>query len=98
MAKYVVLLNFTDQGIHNVKDTVERARHAREALQAMGVRMTGILWTLGQYDLVCTMEAPDDEALTRAGLMLGMQGNVRSSTLRAFDEDEMTKILQGVPG
>jgi uncharacterized protein with GYD domain len=60
--------------------------------------MTGIWWTLGQYDVVCTLEAPDDEAITRAGLALGMQGNVRSTTLRAFDETEMARIIQSLPG
>lgn len=98
MAKYVTLLNFTDQGIRNVKGTVDRARAVRQAFEGMGIRMTGIWWTLGQFDIVCTFEAPDDEAFTRAGLALGMQGNVRSTTLRAFDEGEMTRILQDLPG
>lgn len=98
MARYVVLLNFTDQGMRSVKNTVDRARAAREAFQGMGVKMTGVWWTIGPYDVVCTLEAPDDETLTRAGLALGMQGNVRSTTLRAFDEGEMTQILQGLPG
>lgn len=97
MAKYITLFSFTDQGIRNVKSTVERARSARQALEDMGIHMTGIWWTLGQYDIVCTLEAPDDEAIGRAGLALGMQGNVRSTTLRAFDEDEMMRIVESLP-
>lgn len=97
MAKYVVLMNWTDQGGRNVKETVQRARAARHAFEAMGVRMTDISWTLGQYDIVATLEAADDETVTRAGLALAMQGNIHSTTLRAFGETEMEKILQGVP-
>ena len=98
MAKYIALLNFTDQGLKSVKSTVERARAARQAFEKMDIRMTGIWWTLGQYDVVCTFEASNDEAITRAGLALGMQGNVRSTTLRAFDEAEMAGIIKGLPG
>lgn len=97
MAKYVVLLNWTDQGARSVKETVQRARTVRQSFEALGVRMTDISWTLGQYDVVVTLEAPDDETVTRAGLALALQGNVRSTTLRAFGEKEMEKILQGLP-
>ena len=97
MAKYITLLNWTDQGIRAVKQTVERAEAARQAFEAMGVKMVGIWWTLGQYDLVCVLEAADDQAVTRAGLALGTLGNVRSTTLRAFDAGEMTGILKGLP-
>lgn len=97
MAKYVVLLNWTDQGARNVKETVQRARAARQAFEALGVRMTDISWTLGQYDVVVTLEAADDETVTRAGLALALQGNVHSTTLRAFSEKEMEQILRGLP-
>jgi len=97
MAKYITLLNWTEQGIRGAKQTVERARAVRQMLDGMGVKLTGIWWTLGQYDIVCVLEAPDDEAATRAGLALGMQGNVRSATLRAFDEADMQGILNGLP-
>ena len=97
MAKYITLLNWTEQGIRGAKHTVERAQSARQVLDGMGVKMTGVWWTLGQYDVVCVLEAPDDESATRAGLVLGMQGNVRSTTLRAFDEGDMKGILNGLP-
>jgi uncharacterized protein with GYD domain len=97
MARYVVLLNWTDQGARNVKETVQRARAARQAFEAMGVRMADISWTLGQYDVVVTLEAKDDETATRAGLALAAQGNVHSTTLRAFNEKEMEEILRGLP-
>jgi len=97
MAKYIVLMNWTDQGIRNVKDTVKRARAARQAFEGMGVQMREIYWAIGPYDIVSMVEAPDDETATKAGLALGMQGNGRTITLRVFDEREMEGILKGLP-
>ena len=94
MAKYIVLVNWTDQGIRNAKDTVKRAQAFREMAKSMKVKVDEFFWTLGPYDLVCSFDAPDDETVTRLGLMLGMQGNVRTITLRAFGETEMGHILQ----
>lgn len=93
MATYVVLATFTDQGIRNVKQTTERAEAARAMAQKLGVTMREIYWTLGQYDLVTIIDAPDEAALTAFGLSLGSAGNVRSQTLRAFNKDEMGRIL-----
>ncbi len=97
MPAYIVLYKFTDQGIHNVKDTVKRAQAAKEAVSAVGGRVIGVWWTLGQYDLVAIGEWPDDETGTRFLLAQGMQGNVRTETMRAFSEEEMERIVQGLP-
>ncbi len=97
MPAYITLANFTEQGIHNVKGTVERGRAAKEAAKATGGRIIGVWWTLGQYDIVIISEATDDEAASRLLLATGMQGNVRTTTLRAFSEDEMERIVQGLP-
>lgn len=96
MPAYLTLTNFTDQGIRNVKDTVERARAFEQALQAAGGRKIGIWWLLGQYDSMAIFEAPDDETATRVLLATGMQGNVRTTTLRCFSEEEMERIVQGL--
>lgn len=93
MATFITLGTFTDQGIRNVKDTVKRADMVREAAKKAGVEMKNIMWTLGNYDLVVTFEAPDDAAMTSFALAVGAAGNVRTQTLRAFDRDEMTAIL-----
>ena len=93
MAKYVVLLNWTDQGIRAAKETTQRAEQARRVIEQMGGRMDTIYWTQGRYDLVAVVEAPDDETATAMLLRAGMQGAVRTETLRAFDEAEMGRIL-----
>lgn len=96
MARYISLLNWTDQGIRSVKDTVTRANAAAQAFQAGGGKLIDRYWTLGQHDVVVIFEAPDDETATRLALALGMKGNVRSSTMRAFGEQEMARIVQGL--
>ncbi|MFC0397074.1 GYD domain-containing protein [Paraburkholderia rhizosphaerae] len=96
MATYIMLVNWTDQGIRSVKDTVKRAHAFREVAQGLGATLGTFKWTLGAYDLVVSLDCPDDETATRVGLALGLQGNVRTSTLRAFGEDEMERILGGL--
>lgn len=96
MAKYVLLGNWTDQGVRDVKNTVKRSRAAREAFAAMGVNAREWFFTLGQYDVVLTVEAPDDETLTRATLALAMQGNLRTTTMRGFGEKEMEGIVEAL--
>lgn len=97
MAAYISLLNFTDQGIRNVKQTTQRAEAFQATAEKMGVKVREIYWTLGRYDVVGVIEAPDDEAVTRLMLSLGSLGNVRTETLRAFSAQEMERILQGMP-
>ena len=97
MGKYVLLGNWTDQGARDVKSTVKRSRAAREAFAAMGVNAREWFFTLGQYDVVLTVEAPDDETLTRATLALAMSGNLRTTTLRGFGEKEMEAIVSSLP-
>ena len=93
MVTYITLMNFTDQGMHNVKDTTKRAEAVKKAAKKLGVNMTQIFWTLGHYDLVGILEAKDDASITAFGLSLGAAGNIRTQTLRAFSKDEMDGIL-----
>ncbi len=94
MPTYVALLNWTDQGIRNFRDTLERSDRAAEVAQKHGGRIEQIYWTVGPYDLVAILEAPDDESATAFLLETGSAGNVRSTTLRAYDREEMSGILE----
>jgi uncharacterized protein with GYD domain len=96
MPAYVTLFNWTEQGIRNVKDTAKRAKAARELWEKQGGRFIGIWWTQGQYDGVVVHEAPDDETATRLLMALARQGNIRTSTLRAFGEEDIDRIVQGL--
>ena len=93
MASYISLLQFTEQGVRNVKDTTKRADGVRASAKKFGVKVTEIYWTLGSYDVVAIFEAPDDTSITALALSLGSSGNVRTQVLRAFDRDEMQDIL-----
>ena len=93
MAIYIALINYTDQGAKTMKGAPERVLAARQLLESKGGRLHGYRLTLGEYDAVVTVEAPDDE--TYATLMLGIaaQGNIRTTTLKAFSEEESFRIL-----
>jgi uncharacterized protein with GYD domain len=94
MPRYVGLINWTDQGIRNYRDTVRRVEEGRAAAEQLGVRILDVYWTLARFDIVVVSEAPDDEAATAFLLQLGSLGNVRTETLRAFSADEMTRIIE----
>ncbi|NMM77017.1 GYD family protein [Acidovorax sp. SRB_14] len=93
MATYIALCNFTDQGIRTVKETTKRADAVKDAASKFGAKMPQIYWTLGPYDLVAFIEAPDDTSATAFGLAIASAGNIRMQTLRAFTKDEMAGIL-----
>ena len=94
MPTYVSLIKWTDQGVRNAKDTVQRARAFRGDVERRGGKLQSIYWTQGQYDLVATIEAPDDQTAMAALLALSGLGNVRTETLPAFSETEMESIIQ----
>jgi uncharacterized protein with GYD domain len=93
MANYVCLLQFTDQGIRTIKDTVRRSEAAIAEAQKMGAKITDSFWTMGAYDVVVLLEAPDDETAAAYAAKVGSLGNVKTHTLRAFHKQEMEKIL-----
>jgi uncharacterized protein with GYD domain len=96
MPTYVSLINWTDQGVRNFKDTVDRYEAARGQLERLGVNFKDIYWTLGSHDIVAVVDAPDDESLAAGMLAVAGQGNVRSTTLRAFSKDEMRSLITKV--
>jgi uncharacterized protein with GYD domain len=94
MPRYVVLVNWTEQGIRNVKQTIERTGSGGDIAQKHGLKLEQAYWTVGAYDMVTVFEAPDGEALSAHLLEIGSLGNVRTTTLRAYDEEEMSGILR----
>ena len=96
MPKYITLVNFTDEGIRNVKELSDRWDGARKAIEAAGGTVEFYL-TMGQYDQVVITEFPSDEVGAIAALSIASQGNVRTETLKAWDEAETRKIIQGLP-
>ena len=96
MATYIALLKWTGQGIGNVKDSPSRLDKGREEFKKIGVHIKDTYLTMGRYDLVCIIEADNDESFAAAMLSLGSQGNVQTETLKAFSEDQYRKICAAV--
>ena len=93
MPTYIVLGQFTDQGIRNVKETTKRAQALKDMAKKFGATVNAVYWTLGQYDIATIVDAPDDTSVNALLLSIGALGNVRTQTLRAFSTDEMGLIL-----
>jgi uncharacterized protein with GYD domain len=93
MPTYVNLVNWTDQGIKNYKDSVSRAADFTKLVESLGGSVRELLWTIGEYDLVAVIELPDDETAAAAGLRVGSLGSIRTSTMRAFSAAEMGRIV-----
>jgi uncharacterized protein with GYD domain len=97
MATFITTLHFTEQGIRAIRDTCERAVTFMATAKKMGVKVTGLYWTLGVFDGVLVLEALDEETATAALLHLGSLGSMRTQTSRAYDAAQMQKILGLLP-
>ncbi len=96
MPHYVALLDWTEQGIHNVKDTIKRAENAKALARKLGGKLD--LWyTMGEHDIVGLIEMPSDEAYNKFVLSVSSQGNVRTTSLKAWTQDEMSKLVDELP-
>ncbi|TQK51855.1 uncharacterized protein with GYD domain [Streptomyces sp. SLBN-118] len=98
MPTYVSLLNWTDQGVRGYKDTQQRSEAFSAAAQKLGMKVLNLYWTVGPYDIVAVVEAPDDETATAVLLQVSGLGNVRSTTMRAFGQEEMGRIIAKASG
>lgn len=97
MALYVTLYNFTDQGIRTIEESPERLRAGIEGAAAAGVKVLGVYYTMGPYDLIVVSEATDEDAATAVALGTAAQGNVRSVTMRAWNPEGFAKVLSMLP-
>ena len=96
MPNYVILGKYTLQGIRNIKATTKRAEAFRNLAKRMGVKVKEIYWTMGEYDIVTIIDAPNDATASRLLLAAGSKGNVQTQTLRAYTASEISKVLKGI--
>ncbi len=96
MTKYVCLVTFTDTGIRNLRKTTARAEAFADRIKAQGITILQTLWTVGSVDLVHIFEAEDDEAAATFAFTLGALGNVRTNTMRAYDAEQMERVMEKV--
>ena len=97
MSTYFILATWTEQGIKAVKASPKRLRAAKRLAKDCGVKFRSFHMTLGQYDIIISVEAPDDESVVRFALALGSAGNVRTTTLKGFTEQEHREIIGSLP-
>jgi uncharacterized protein with GYD domain len=97
MPTYVTLVRYTDQGIRNIKESPARLEAAKKAARAAGAEIKSFLLALGTYDIILTVDAPNDETAAKLVLTIGALGNVRTDTLRVFDETEFRKLIASLP-
>ena len=97
MPLYIVLINLTQKGIENIKDLPKWAEDARKVAKSVGGEIKAIYFTMGRYDIVSLVEAPDDEAMTKILLTRARVGHLRTETLKAITADEMINILKELP-
>jgi uncharacterized protein with GYD domain len=93
MPTFIVIANFTDKGVHDAKDTVNRADKFKAIAKDAGVTIKDMYWTIGPFDVVTICEAPDDETATALSLSIAARGHVRTQTLRAFNSTEISKVI-----
>lgn len=93
MTTYIMLANWTDKGVQNVKESPRRLDAAKKALKDMDGDFKLFFLTMGDYDIVAVYEAPDDAIAARFNLQLGMMGNIRTRTLKAFPEAAYREII-----
>jgi uncharacterized protein with GYD domain len=97
MPTFICFLNWTEQGIKNVKDTGKRSQAARALAEKLGGRVLSAYVTTGQYDVVVTVEMPSGDAMGQYVVAIGASGNARTTTVRAFAPEEFAKIVANAP-
>ncbi|WP_042370075.1 GYD domain-containing protein [Streptacidiphilus neutrinimicus] len=98
MATFISLVSWTDQGVRDYQDTTARARAFAAAAEALGAKLREMYWTVGPYDMVVVVDAPDDETATAVLLQVSGVGNVRTVSMRAYDAAEMDAIIAKATG
>jgi uncharacterized protein with GYD domain len=96
MNTYMILFNYTDQGIRTVKDGASRLDGLKRRVQELGGEVQAFYLTMGPYDTVAVITLPDDATMAKLALSLGAMANVRTLTMRAFPEPEYRQILAGL--
>ena len=97
MPTYMTLINYTQKGVENMKDSPNRLDAAKELFKSMGGELKSFYLAMGKYDAVVIAEGPDDETATKIAMTIGAAGAIRTETLRVFTEDEYRKIISELP-
>ncbi len=97
MPKYISLINYTQKGIENIKESPNRLDGFKKLCESVGAKLEGCYLTMGRYDLIIIIDAPNSEAVAKIALSTASMGSVSTETLQAFTEEEYRKIIAGLP-
>ena len=97
MSNYILLINWTEQGISKIKESSDRYNSFKASVEKAGGKLVGGYYTFGEYDVVLIIEAANDETVMSMMLKVGSAGNVRTKTLKAFTAEEGMKIIKNLP-
>ncbi|HIJ57755.1 MAG TPA: GYD domain-containing protein [Deltaproteobacteria bacterium] len=97
MPKYISLVKYTQKGIENIKESANRFEAFKQLCESMGAKVEGFYLTMGRYDLLVIVDAPDSETIAKIFLTTASKGAVSTETLQAFSEDEYRKIISELP-
>ena len=97
MSDYILLINWTEQGISKIKESPDRYSSFKAAVEKVGGKLIGAYYTFGEYDVIIIIEAPNDEVVMSLMLKVGSYGNVRTKTLKAFNAEQGIKIIKDLP-
>ena len=97
MNTYIALLKWTESGVKNVRESPKRVEDARQAFEAVGGRIGQIFMVFGEYDMVCVIEAPDDETYARIMLQIAARGAIQPTTMKALTESQYRAVIGQLP-
>jgi len=97
MPTFIVLGQFTQKGVENIKDSPKRLEDAKKLTESLGGKMKAFYYTLGQYDFVSITEGKDLDSMLKGLLILGSKGSIRTETLVAFPAEKGVEIIKGLP-
>ncbi|MBV9176244.1 MAG: GYD domain-containing protein [Nitrososphaeraceae archaeon] len=97
MSQYILLINWTQQGISKIKESSDRYNSFKASVEKAGGKVIGGYYTFGEYDVIIIIEAPNDEVVMSLMLKVGSAGNVRTKTLKAFTAEEGMNIIKNFP-
>ena len=93
MATFVMLTNLTSEGVKTLKNNPARVQEVNKEVEQLGIKVLSQWATLGEYDFVTVVEAPDEKAMAKLSVEMGSRGTVMNETMTAIDAEEFTKSL-----
>ncbi len=97
MPEFIILGQFTQEGIKNIKDSPKRLENAKKLMESLGGALKVFYYTLGRYDFVAITEAPDLNSALKGAMMIGGEGSVRTETLVAYPAEKGAEIIKSIP-